>query len=281
MRIAVSTWCAVAIWLVATITTVLSIGSPVHDAAEALGGAALAVFVALHALTLYRPAGALAYAAVAVAVSFGLEACSVATGFPFGFYVHHLEGPRVLGVPFTVVAAWVVLAWLAWVLARVILGDLGTGTRRNVLLTPVVATLIVGGYDLVIDPLAAYGRGLYSYGSPSGALGVPLSNAVGWILTGWVLFQAFALVERRWRRDMTAARRSTLLLPAIIWFALAAQVTLEMLRLGRGVPTVQSGTPASLSAIYETCSATAWFTMGLVAVIGVARLAQGTSEADA
>lgn len=261
-------WCLVGVWLAATVTAALSAGSPIQPVAEAVYGAALAAFVVLHTLTQYRPAGVVGYFAIAVVVAFGLEACSVATGFPFGSYVHHFGGPRLLGVPFTVVAGWVMLAWLAWMLARVIVGEPGN-RLVGVAVTPVVATLILGGYDLVIDPIAAYARGLYSYGSPGGALGVPLSNYFGWVITGWVLFQAFSLIERRWRRD---AARPTRLMPAVIWFGLALQVNLEMLRVGDATATIQDGRLLPVSDIYQTCAATAWFTLGLVAVIGAARL---------
>lgn len=266
-------WGIVAIWFAATMTAALSAGSPLQAAAEAIYGACLAAFVVLHTLTLYRPVGAVGYFAIAVAAAFGFEACSVATGFPFGTYVHHLSGPRLLGVPATVVVGWVVLAWLAWMLARVIVGEY-RDRRRSIVATPVVATLILGGYDLVIDPIAAYARGMYSYGSPSGALGVPLSNYGGWVLTGWVLFQAFSLIEWRWRRAPAAAR-STLLMPAVIWFGLALQVNLEMLRVGDQTATIQDGRVVAVADIYQTCAATAWFTMVLVVVVSVARLYPG------
>ncbi|NDJ91339.1 carotenoid biosynthesis protein [Mycolicibacter kumamotonensis] len=275
---AVACWCLVAVWFAATVTAALSAGSPIQNVAEAVYGAALAAFVVLHTLTLYRPAGAITYFAVAVTVAFGFEACSVATGFPFGSYVHHFEGPRALGVPFTVVLGWVVLAWLAWVLARVIVGE-NRGHRALVIVTPVIATFILGGYDLVIDPIAAYARGLYSYGSPSGALGVPLSNYFGWLFTGWVIFQVFSLVERRWRREPTATPpRATLLMPAVIWFGLALQVNLEMLRVGDATATLQGGRVIPLSDIYSTCCAMSWFTMGLVVAISVARLYPGRPD---
>lgn len=265
-----SGWFLIAVWLAATVTGALGAGSPIEAVAQAIYGGALALFVVLHTLTLYRPAGAAVYFVLAIVVSFGLEACSVATGFPFGFYIHHMEGPRALGVPFTVVVAWVILAWLAWNLARVIVGD-DQNRRLSVVATPVVATLILGGYDLVIDPIGAYVRGLFSYGSPNGALGVPLSNFFGWVLTGWVLFQVFALVERRWRRD-SAPARSTLVMPVVVWLGLALQVNLEMLRVGDGVATIQGGRSVPFADIYATCVATTWFTMGLVVAIAVVRL---------
>jgi putative membrane protein len=271
-------WCVVAICLAATVTTALSAGS-ISAVAEAISGAALATFVLLHALTLYRPAGAIAYFAVAVTVGLGLEACSIATGFPFGYFVHYADGPRAFGVPFVVVAAWVILAWLAWILARVIVGELQS-RWLSVVLTPVVATLVVGGYDLVIDPIGAYVRHMFAYREPSGVLGVPLSNYAGWLITGWVLFQTFALIERRWRREPTSSTRSALLMPAVIWFGMGLQVNLGLLRAGDATTTIQ-GAPVALSDIYETCSEMTWFMMGLVVVVSLIRLYQDAPAASA
>lgn len=270
-------WCLVAIWLAATVTAALSSGSSISPVAEAISGASLLVFVLLHALTLYKPAGATAYFAIAVTVGFGLEACSIATGFPFGYYVHHLEGPRALGVPFTVVAAWVIMAWLAWILARVLVGECRS-RLLYVIVTPVVATLVVAGYDLVIDPIGAYARHLFTYRSPSGVLGVPLSNYTGWLITGWLLFQTFALIERRWRREPTSTTRSALLMPAVIWFGMGLQVNLGLLRAGDATTTI-AGKPVALADIYQTCSEMTWFTMGLVVVLSVVRLAARDNRA--
>lgn len=274
----IANWCVLAIWLAATVANVVSAGTSVATAAEAIWGAALLVFVVLHTWTLYRPAGVVAYFAIAVTVGFGLEACSIATGFPFGFYTHYMPGPRALGVPFPVVAAWVMIAWVAWMLARVIVGECRS-RRLAVLGTPVVATLIAGGYDLVIDPFGAYVRHMFAYRSPSGVLGVPLSNYAGWLITGWVLFQTFALIERRWRREPTASTRSALLMPAVVWFGLGLQVNLGRLLVGDATTTIQ-GTSVALKDIYETCAEMTWFMMGLVVVISVIRIYQGKPESD-
>lgn len=267
----IASGCVLAIWLAATVANALSAGSSRAAVVEAVWGAALLVFVVLHTLTLYKPAGAIAYFAIAMTVGFGLEACSIATGFPFGFYTHYMEGPRALGVPFPVVAAWI--------LARVIVGE-GGSRRLRLIATPVVATLIAGGYDLVIDPFGAYVRHMFSYRSPSGVLGVPLSNYAGWLLTGWVLFQTFALIERRWRREPTVSTRWALLMPSVVWFGLGLQVNLALLLVGDATTTI-NGAPVALADIYETCAEMTWFMMGLVVVISVTRLYQGKPEIDA
>jgi putative membrane protein len=64
-------------------------------------------------------------------------------------------------------------------------------------------------------------------------------------------------------------------MPAVIWFGLALQVNLEMLRVGDATATLQGGRVIPLSDIYSTCCAMSWFTMGLVVAISVARLYPG------
>lgn len=267
----ISSWCVVAVWIVTALIAALWIGTSTQAVAEAVNGASLALFVVLHAASLYRAAGVVGYLVVAAVVSFGFEACSVSTGFPFGFYVHHLQGPRLLGVPAAVVVGWVTLAWLAWSVARLIVGDRG-GRRFAVIATPLVGTLILGGYDLVQDPIAANVRGLYSYQSPSGALGVPISNFFGWILTGWVLLLAFSLFERRWRRAPSDTSWAAQLMPSVIWLGLAVQVNLQLLCVGDAAATMPGGRSISAADVYESSAATAWFTMALAAVVAAVRI---------
>jgi uncharacterized membrane protein len=82
-----------------------------------------------------------------------LEAISIATGFPFGSYTHHLPGVKPLGVPLVALAGWIMFSWLAWALARLIMRPVAAtavgGAERFT--TPIVATFILGGYDLVYD----------------------------------------------------------------------------------------------------------------------------------
>jgi putative membrane protein len=251
----------------------------VEGPAEALFAASLAIFVVLHGLTLYRWVGVMGFIGITAMVAFGFEACSVATGFPFGHYVHHLGGPRALGVPFEVVAGWVVLGWLAWALARGIVGQF-QNRRLCLIATPLVAALVIGGYDLVMDPIAAYVRGLFSYAVPSGALGVPVSNFFGWLFTGWVIFQCFALIERRWRRESHRVSRSVLLMPSLIWSVLALQVTINMLRAGDASVAIRSGMVLQVSDIYESSAEAAWFTMVFAAVVSMVRILADTSRAN-
>src|SRR3712207_9292958 len=47
------------------------------------------------------------------------ESVGLATGFPYGEYTYSDDlGPTLLGVPFLVPLAWLMMAWPSWLLAR-------------------------------------------------------------------------------------------------------------------------------------------------------------------
>ena len=51
-------------------------------------------------------------------ISIGFEAVGLATGFPYGRYSYSgALGPTLLGVPFLVPLAWLMMAWPSWLLA--------------------------------------------------------------------------------------------------------------------------------------------------------------------
>nr|MDT0667179.1 carotenoid biosynthesis protein [Micromonospora sp. DSM 115978] len=131
-------------------------------------------------------------------VAFALEASSVAVGFPFGSYEHHTGGPRLLDVPLIVPSAYFAFGWIAWVLASVMVRNTPSrpvGAERFT--TPLVATVALTGWDFTFDAVYSTVNAQYSYAEPSGHFGVPVSNFLGWLLTGWIIAQVFAVVEPR------------------------------------------------------------------------------------
>ncbi|WP_019926616.1 carotenoid biosynthesis protein [Nocardia sp. BMG111209] len=259
---------AAGLWLIATAITVPVTRSAVASTAEAVAGLALAVLAATTAWLHYGGRGLATFTVIAAVVSFAAESCSIATGFPFGHYVHHQPGPKLLGVPPSVVVGWVVLAWLAWLLARTVTGadTASEPTRRY--LVPLVAAFIVGGYDFVLDPVAGTVRNLYSYDSPSGLFGVPLSNFFGWLLTSWLIFQIFALV----RRGPATPTRIPRYLVAIVWLISAAVPYLA--RTYPHDPTVTRGNRTFVTAdIYDGSLAAGLFVMVPIALLALIRLA--------
>jgi putative membrane protein len=118
--------------------------------------------------------GPRALVAFAVALAFGvaIEAIGTRTGVPFGAYVYEAPGPSVLGVPLLVPAGWWAFTMIALAVAPV---------RGRAWLAP----LALVAWDLGLDPLMV-DRGFWTFARQDW-FGVPISNFLGWYLSGLVL----------------------------------------------------------------------------------------------
>ncbi|WP_445162389.1 carotenoid biosynthesis protein [Mycobacterium sp. Dal123C01] len=264
-------WILLALTLLAVLVMVLRPSLATQAGAAQTG--LLLLFVILHAWLGYTARGMAAFVVIAGVVAFTLEAISIATGFPFGSYTHHLPGLKPLGVPLVALAGWIMFSWLAWALARLIMRPVAAvavgGAER--LTTPIVATFILGGYDLVNDPIGATAHNWYSYDNPTGALGVPLTNYLGWLLTGWVIFQLVALIEPRFPGRPVTQSRAYWLLPCLFWLSTTAQVFDSLIHPTDGV-VVRGGKTIVIADVYESCASAALFTVvftGITALIRV------------
>jgi putative membrane protein len=117
-----------------------------------------------------------------VAVLF--EALGLGTGFPYGEYSYSDElGPTLLGVPFLVPLAWLMMAWPSWVLAAWL-------APRSRPARVLVAGYLFAAWDVVLDPQmvqAGYWRWAHPHPGLPGIGTVPLTNLAGWLLAGLVL----------------------------------------------------------------------------------------------
>jgi uncharacterized membrane protein len=266
-------WGLAALWLAAFVFSTLQAGSAAGQAAGGLQALALIAFVVVHASLSNGWRGFCVYFAVSIAVGFAFEASSIATGFPFGFYMHNTApGPRLLNVPLSVALGYVFLGWFGWTLGCLIArqhpSDAG-GINRFI--TPVIASFVLAGYDFAYDPIGSTVLDQYTYRYPSGLFGVPLKNFLGWLLTGWTIFQLFALVEKRFPPSPAAKRSDFWLLPCLIWFALALQYPVMFATAPEG--SVTRGVRTFVIAdIYEAAVAVALFTMSFAALTAIVRL---------
>jgi uncharacterized membrane protein len=261
--------------LALTVLAVIVMALQPSVAAQAQGAQTgfLILFVIFHAWLGYTARGMAAFVVIAGVVAFTLEAIGVATGFPFGSYTHHLPGAKPLGVPLVAIAGWIMFSWLAWALARLIMRSVASvavgGAERFT--TPIVATFILGGYDLVYDPIGATAHNWYSYDHPTGALGVPLTNYLGWLLTGWLIFQLVALVEPRLPARPVTHSRTYWLLPCLFWLCTTAQVFNNLIHPTDGV-VVRGGKTIVIADVYESCASAALFTIIFTGITALIRL---------
>jgi uncharacterized membrane protein len=252
-------WMLAALWLVTMLVTAWS-GAQIPLAAP-LPGLLFTLVMVLHGSQGYGWRGFACYFALGTLIGFALEASSIATGFPFGFYIHNSEGPRPFGVALQAPLAYAAVGWPSWMLAKLL-------TRENPLqsnavdrfITPLVAALILAGYDFPFDPIGSTVLGLWTFRQPSGQFGVPLSNYLGWLLTGWLIFQLFALLEGAFRPTRHASTKGYWLLPCLIWFGVALQYLILFVRAPQG--SVRVGERTFIVAdIYEASLAASIFTV--------------------
>jgi putative membrane protein len=137
--------------------------------------------------------------ALVAVTAIAFEALGLATGFPYGTYRYSdALGPTLLGVPFLVPLAWLMMAWPSWVLADRLARPVRRGRRRAVRV--VTAAGIFAGWDVVLDPQMVQ-AGYWTWAHPRPGLPgidtVPLTNLAGWLLAGLVLMALLDLVVAR------------------------------------------------------------------------------------
>jgi uncharacterized membrane protein len=188
-------------WTIVVLGSLLSL---VHAALSrgARTGVALLVLVALTAIA--------------------FEAAGLATGFPYGSYRYSdALGPTLLGVPFLVPLAWLMMAWPSWVLAEHLTRTARRGRRRAARIT--AAAYVFAGWDVVLDPQMVQ-AGYWTWAHPEPGLPgidtVPLTNLAGWLLAGLVLMALLDLVVARTAAPGPPRVGSTAPLLALGWMTL-------------------------------------------------------------
>ncbi|RBY88419.1 carotenoid biosynthesis protein [Blastococcus sp. TF02A-26] len=191
-------WALTALLVLTAITYPLTDGDArnVVSWAIVLLGATLSVTHAALSRGLGTGAGVLALVAVASVV---FESVGLATGFPYGEYTYSdVLGPTLLGVPFLVPLAWLMMAWPSWLLGRLLTRAVRPARRRPARVA--AAAFVFAAWDVVLDPQMVQ-AGYWTWAHPSPGLPgidtVPLTNLAGWLLAGLVLMALLdVLVDR-------------------------------------------------------------------------------------
>jgi putative membrane protein len=157
------------------------------------GGALLMLqgAVALLWLAGQRGANGLLAGLAVGALGCAVEYAGVATGWPFGRYVYtDVLQPQVAGVvPLAICCAWIMAAFAAFQIA-------GQLTRRPAARWLMTAMLVLV-LDLQIETVATRVNHYWEWRTGGLFYGVPLSNFVGWWLTGLCMAWVMAQFERR------------------------------------------------------------------------------------
>jgi putative membrane protein len=191
-----------ALWLALVCILVAAIGFSWNPTpfAHVLG----AIFIAcaiVHAGFFYGSRHALVLFIICTTVTFTVENVGVATGFPFGQYHFAMEAglPRIGSIPIIVGPLWFGAGYFSWVVASILLDGADRRLNRplNVIALPMVAAFVMTQWDVVMDRSESTIAKAWIWHEGGADFGVPLSNYMGWLLTSWLFFQAFAFYLRR------------------------------------------------------------------------------------
>jgi uncharacterized membrane protein len=189
-------------WVPAVLLVLTAIAYPLTDAGGAVRDAVSWAIVLLgstvsvvHATVSRGARTGAGVLLVTAATAVVFESVGLATGFPYGEYSYSDDlGPTLLGVPFLVPLAWLMMAWPSWLLAH----RLTRGGRRAARVG--VAAAVFASWDVVLDPqMVQAGYWTWAHPRPSlpGIDTVPLTNLAGWLLAGLVLMTLLDLLVAR------------------------------------------------------------------------------------
>lgn len=116
-------------------------------------------------------------------LAFLIEKIGSTTGIPFGDYSYSaILTPQLIGVPIAVMFAWFAMTWVMCVFVHDIKGSL---VKKAMLVG-----LLLTAWDFYLDPqMTSKQYWIWNTTSPSlpGIPGIPLTNYVGWFISGTVL----------------------------------------------------------------------------------------------
>ena len=243
--------------------------------------AALGIAIACaHAALFYGWKNAAVLLAICLAITFTMENIGEATGFPFGHY-HFEVGSnlmRVGTIPIIVGLLWFGMGYFAWVVA----GTLLDGTHRRLsgkvqlIALPIVAAFVMAQWDVVMDPPEATISKAWIWHDGGAHFGVPISNYLGWLLTSWLFYQAFAiyLIRRHDVPTWTVNQGRAFSLSAILLYLCSGLTHVTPWVMGQSGDVVDAaGHVWRIGDLRETTVVVLLFTMAFTSMLPGLRLA--------
>ena len=169
-----------------------------------------AATMVLFGLLFVGPRKTLIFFFAATIISLSMELLGTSTGFPFGPYSYtSFLGFKILDhVPYSIPLSWFYMGFTSYILASVIVCGLmhGQASRKQTLWSLVLGAYFLMVWDLALDPAMASNYlplHFWTWHLSGPYFGMPISNLVGWSLTGLTFMGVSRLL---WRSDLDAWR---------------------------------------------------------------------------
>jgi uncharacterized membrane protein len=274
-----------AFWIVLAVYLALVVGFAWNPTPFAQGLATVGIVAACaHAALSYGWKDALALFAACLVITFAMENLGAATGFPFGHYHFEVGSnlPHVGAIPMIVGPLWFGMGYFSWVVAGTLLGAQARPHRKLELIAlPVVAAFVMTQWDVVIDPPEATISKAWIWHDGGAHFGVPLSNYLGWLLTSWLFYQAFALYlsRRRYVFAPSAEQARAFRLVAILLYLCSGLTHLTPFLIGQSGEAVDAANHVwRVADLRETTVVILLFTMVFTSVLAALRLASDAAD---
>ena len=270
---------AAAFWIVLAVYLALVIGFAWNPTPLAQGLAAIGIAAAcIHAVLSYGWKDALALLAICLVITFAMENLGVATGLAFGNYHFEVGSnlPHVGAIPIIVGPLWFGMGYFSWIVAGALLdGEARTNRKFALVAWPIVAAFVMTQWDVVMDPPESTISKAWIWHDGGAHFGVPLSNYLGWLLTSWLFYQAFALYLSRRRQvsAWTAEQGRTLRLVAILLYLCSGLTHVTPFLIGQSGEVVDAANHVwRIGDLRETTVVILLFTMVFTSMLAALRL---------
>jgi uncharacterized membrane protein len=145
---------------------------------------------------------ALTFFGISAVITWLFEQVGVATGLIYGAY-HYTDvlGPKLGYVPLLIPIAWFMMVYPSYVIANLIgagkpVGAGGGAVR--IIWFSALGAMTLTAWDLLIDPgMSSPPEQSFIWERGGAYFGVPLQNFLGWLLTAFIVYLIYRLIERK------------------------------------------------------------------------------------